>query len=238
MLLGTRNRKLRQKIANYVRRKLLGDSNIAAGSMRPPMEVVPLDSINAARLMFLERLCLVTKDIPGDIVECGVGGGYSFLFLAHTIHIHHLPKYLWGFDSFEGFPEPTDEDTSYRNVRKGEHTHHRQQVETMIRNHLNDELFFRSKLSLIKGLFENTLHIHEGHISLLHLDVDLYLSYKVCLETLYPKVSPGGIVIFDEYHREGAVFPGAAKAIDEYFADKDVTFTKDHLYGKYFVVKK
>ena len=160
------------------------------------------------------------------------------LMLAHIVHIHQIPKFLWGFDSFEGFPEPTSEDASFRNAQKGQHAHDKQHVLNVLRTHLNDELFFRSKISLIKGYFENTLQIHQRPVSLLNLDVDLYQSYKICLETFYHRMSAGAIITFDEYHREGDVFPGAPKAIDEFFSGRRVTFVKDHLYGKFFVVKR
>ena len=53
-------------------------------------------------------------------------------------------------------------------------------------------------------------------ISLLHIDVDLYDATKVSLENLFPCVVKGGIVILDDY----GAFPGANKAIEEYFKDK------------------
>ena len=60
---------------------------------------------------------------------------------------------------------------------------------------------------------------------------------NVCLETLYPQVSFGGILTFDEYHREGDLFPGALRAIDGFFVDKNARFVKDNLYGKFYVIK-
>jgi hypothetical protein len=203
----------------------------------PNPDVIPLDSLNVARLLFLERLCLMTRDVPGDIAECGVGRGRSMLMLAHIVHIHQIRKFLWGFDSFQGFPEPSSEDASFRNVKEGEAAYDKQHVEKVLRNHLNDELFFRSKISLIKGYFEDTLRLHQGPVSLLNLDVDLYRSYKICLESFYPRMPAGAIITFDEYHREGDRWPGAPKAIDEFLHDKRVTFNKDPLYGKFFVVK-
>jgi predicted O-methyltransferase YrrM len=200
-------------------------------------QVLALDSVNAGRFLFFDDLIMKTRDVPGDIVECGVGEGVSMLLMAHIVHARQLDKQLWGFDSFEGFPEPTPEDESHRAAQKGEWSLPKQQALELLRSHLDDELFFRSHISLIKGFFEDSLGVHKGPIALLHLDCDLYQSYKVCLETLYPKVSPGGIVAFDEYHREGDVWPGAPKAIDEFFADKQVELVKDQLYGKFYVVK-
>jgi hypothetical protein len=55
-------------------------------------------------------------------------------------------------------------------------------------------------------------------ISLLHVDVDLYEATKAALDAFYPAVVRGGIIILDDY----GAFPGANKAIDEYFSGTDI----------------
>jgi asparagine synthase (glutamine-hydrolysing) len=52
----------------------------------------------------------------------------------------------------------------------------------------------------------------------LHVDGDWYESVKVCLESLYDKVSPGGVIQFDDY----AHWAGARKAVDEFLARRGV----------------
>jgi len=200
---------------------------------------VPMSYINVARLFYYYKLFQLTKDVPGDIVECGVGYGRSFLSLANILRVENSEKNIWGFDSFEGFPAPSKEDISNRNPKKGEYAVDLNAINKMLKYHIDDELFFRSKVTLVKGYFENTLeNFKAASISLLNLDVDIYLSYKVCLNTLYPKLSIGGIVTFDEYIRESDVFPGAMKAINEFFEVKNVEFVKDSYYGKFYVIKK
>ena len=58
--------------------------------------------------------------IDGDIIECGVGRGVSLFTMGNISNLIGLDRKLYGFDSFEGFPEPTQEDRSYRNPQKGE----------------------------------------------------------------------------------------------------------------------
>ena len=50
------------------------------------------------------------------------------------------------------------------------------------------------------------------------LDCDIYESYKECLEFFYPRLVPGGVVLFDEYN--DPPWPGCNKAVDEFLADK------------------
>ena len=107
----------------------------------------------------------------------------------------------------------------------------------MLRDGRLDEEVIRERIHLIKGWFDKTLPNYEGRIALLHLDCDLYESYKLSLEILYDKVQPGGIIMFDEY---GDVrWPGAIKAIDEFFHDKpEIVQRHPKCTWKYHVVKK
>lgn len=201
------------------------------------VDFFPLNYINAARLLYLNKLLEMTKDVPGDVVECGVGHGRSFLTLADIIRVTNSPKNIWGFDSFEGFPAPTAEDASNRNIKEKQYAVDEKTMWKRLYTYLNDDVFIRQRVTLIKGYFNETLDKYNGKISLLNLDVDLYQSYKVCLDKLYPKVALGGIITFDEYLRESIFLPGAMKAIDEFFADKKDRFIKDTIFGKYYIIK-
>ena len=79
-----------------------------------------------------------------------------------------------------------------------------------------DDEFLDDNVALVKGWFSDTLPNYDGaNIALLHIDADLYDSYKSVLDNLWAKVAVGGIVVFDEYHSDG--WPGARKAVDEFF---------------------
>lgn len=102
-----------------------------------------------------------------------------------------------------------------------------------------DEHIINNQITLVKGPFSQTLTQYSGGpIALLHIDADLYDSYKVSLENLWPKIAVGGIAAFDEYE-EPDVWPGTRKAVDEYFSQKaeDVKICKDPISGKYYAVK-
>ena len=68
------------------------------------------------------------------------------------------------------------------------------------------------------GWFEETVArdaAEIGPIAMLRLDADLYESTKICLESLYSCVVPGGIVIADDYN----YFEGCKKAVDEFLSE-------------------
>lgn len=55
-------------------------------------------------------------------------------------------------------------------------------------------------------------------IALLHLDIDRYESARVCLDHLYDKVTPGGIIQVDDYGH----WAGARNALHEFFDHRGI----------------
>lgn len=193
----------------------------------------------AARFHFFSRMIDRVKALDGDIVECGVGWGRSLIHLLALMQLEGKVRNLWAFDSFEGFPEPTSEDASFRNPRKGEWKSDIEKIEQMLMDAGFAKDFLRQRLVFVKGFFNETLPSYRGGpIVFLHADADLYASYKDILVNLYERVVPGGIIVVDEYLNtwEHAKFPGARKAIDEFFRDKE-QIIRDEIYGKFYVIK-
>lgn len=179
------------------------------------------------RFLYFQFLC---SQIPtGDIVECGIGKTRTFQMLIYL----NQGKNIIGFDSFSGFPDVSVFDNSFRNPEKGQWNimTNKKAIDTIKCMQID-----LSKVKIIEGYFEDTLKQYEGEIAFLHLDCDLYNSYKVCLEKLFSKVKKGGIVAFDEYNEPK--FPGATKAIDE-FLNKKYNIQKYNCGNKikHFIVK-
>lgn len=170
----------------------------------------------------LERITKSIDPFDGAVAECGVYKGSTLLGIAHILRLRGIQVPMYGLDSFEGFPEPAAED-----LRADGSLHERakqgifsdtsfERVQRRI-----TRLGFAENVKLIKGFFENTLpQLGEKKFSLVHLDCDLYQSYRTCLEFFYDKVLPGGYIVFDEYDFSAPVYPGAQKAIDEFLSDK------------------
>jgi len=202
-------------------------------------KLVELSYFQTSRLFYFDRMIKRILNVEGDIVECGVGHGRSLLMLALLIKSNGIQKKIWGFDSFEGFPEPTEEDKSIRNSKKGEwgDTSIQKVLELLYDSGL-DFNFVGSNIVLVKGFVKDTLRTFSGKISLLHIDLDLYDGYKSTLEQLYPRMSKHGIIIFDEYMTttEYKKFPGAQKAISEFFGEDKHKIKYDSITGKYYYV--
>src|SRR6266508_6313262 len=57
---------------------------------------------------------VVTNNIPGVIVECGVWRGGSMMTVARTLlQLGDTSRDLYLYDTFEGMPKPTEKDVSY-----------------------------------------------------------------------------------------------------------------------------
>lgn len=210
------------------------------------MKVIPADFLAVSKngmshLLYFERLLSSLKDVPGDIVECGVSSGTSFAILCILVRHNGIKRHIWGFDTFAGLPAPGDDDLSSPAsiAEKGLYRASPEMVKSTLRVSGVDEDMIKGQITLVKGLFSQTLSKHSGSsIALLHIDADLYESYNTALTELWPKVAPGGIVAFDEYEKQDT-WPGAREAIDNYFSDKaaNVKICSDPGINKYYAVK-
>ncbi len=201
-----------------------------------PLGTIPMDTRRIQALIGLTEAYKLVADIPGTIVECGVGKGRTFLFFTHLASRESRGRTVWGFDSFGGFPEPAPEDDSARKPRKGEWSG--TSPDDILRIlHIAGVSpdFIRTNVKLVPGFFDKSLAGYDrSPIALLHIDADLYQSYRDVFRVLEPLVVPGGVILFDEYNEDR--WPGASKAVDEYLAQTGKTLRTTSS-GKYYVIK-
>ncbi len=218
-------------------KKLLKSLIALLGYRIDPKWTIPLSTRQLGNITYLFEMYERVADIPGAIVECGVGRCRTFLYLTHFAEREGKGRRVFGFDSFAGFPEPTKEDTSPRNAKRGEWNYLTPgDVPVILRTAGVPAVFVRENVTLVQGFVEDTLLSYAGGpIALLHLDLDLYSAYKTSLERLVPFVSEGGLVLFDEY--EEKEWPGARKAIDEFLVGKPWKLERHPASGKYFFRK-
>ena len=207
---------------------------------RPGVEVEPwryeLDTTAARRLLHFRDLLLQLEDVEGQIVECGVGPGRSLLVFAVLTQCVARARRIVGFDTFEGLPNPTAEDGHGNAHKSGWLSHSEANVRELLQFNGVATDFIEENVSFVRGPLAESLPAYDGGaIALLHLDVDLYESYKTALDWLWPFVSPGGIVTFDEYRSES--FPGATRAIDEFLDRWQLTVVKSRFLDRWYVVK-
>lgn len=178
------------------------------------------DNSRIAKFIAQYELFRMSLNIPGEIIECGVFKGVSLVRFAHFRQIAGIgDKKIVGFDTFGEFPdsdyEPDNELRDKFIESAGNSSIGKDQLYTILQGK-----GFTDNILLVDGDIAETLPAYIRNnpgmsVSFLNLDVDLYMPSKIILENLYPLISPGGILLLDDYGK----FPGETKAADEYFGN-------------------
>jgi hypothetical protein len=178
------------------------------------------------------ELFKLALDMPGDIVELGVFRGAGLMTWANLLEAYCIgdrTKVVYGFDNWKGFsalaPEDGRADEASGKTEGGFNPErYLEELKSAISIFDADRFIpAKPRVKLIAGQIEEEvprfLQLHPGaRFSLVHFDCDLYRPTRTALESLWPRVVRGGVVIFDEYAI--ADWPGESKAVDEFFADK------------------
>jgi O-methyltransferase len=172
--------------------------------------------IGLARLDMLQQAMqtILQQDIPGDLVEAGAWRGGGSIFMRAVLKAYgDASRTVWVADSFEGLPKP---DGRYPQD-KGDH-HWRYNgvlgvsLEEVKRNFVRYGLL-DERVRFLPGWFKDTLPAAPiQRLALLRLDGDMYSSTMDALEALYPKLSPGGYAVIDDY---GAL-PACRNAVEDF----------------------
>ena len=179
-----------------------------------------------ARTLLLNQV----KDIPGDIVECGVFKGtgvVSFLkikkFLCPNSH-----KKVVGFDFFdtksllEGLTEQDKE--AMGTLFDGRNFSHEDGFVSYLKETINSYGFLDHEFDLIKGDISKTMKDYISDkpgfkISLLYIDLDVEKPTYDALAASWDRMSKGGVVVFDEYAYHCW---SESIGVDRFFKDKGV----------------
>ena len=186
------------------------------------------DITRISKILSHYEIYKMIKEVPGEIIECGVFKGVSYLRFAMFREIFGNPfsKKIIGFDTFSKFPETTfQDDNKARNKfisSAGSDSISKEQLLKIL-----DNKGLNKHVDLIEGDITETVPSYvkanpELKISLLNLDTDIYEPAVTILEHLYPKITKGGILMLDDY----GTHPGETKAVDEYFKNKTVEIKK------------
>jgi O-methyltransferase len=163
--------------------------------------------------------------VPGDFVECGTWRGGSSMLAALALNrLGDTERRLYLYDTFAGMPEPgeLDVDVTGESARPRWRSEQREDVNEWcyssldeVRRNLLSTGFPAERLNLVEGRVEETIPATApDRIAVLRLDTDWYESTLHELEHLYPRLSPGGVLIVDDYGH----WAGARAAVDRYFA--------------------
>ena len=176
--------------------------------------------------------------VEGIFIEAGCALGGSTIMIGQT-KAQSRPLYV--YDTFGQIPPPTEHDGSdihsrYKKIKSGNskgikndpyYGYEKNLLEKVRHNLKRFDLTQKDQISLIKGLFKDTLKI-KNPVAFAHIDCDWYDSVMNCLEQIEPRISRGGILIIDDYYD----WSGCRSAVDTYFKRENnaaaYTFTTKH----------
>jgi O-methyltransferase len=173
-------------------------------SSAPTTTSLPRTLVSADRCHVLYQL-LLQLAVEGDVWECGVTGRYCGNDKISTTRsrggsfISSTPSRACETDDAEDLHAKGDfSDTS---------------AEAMAQ-------YLGHPLCVIrKGFIPDTFAgLESSRIALAHIDVDIHRSVQDSLEFIWPRLSPGGFVVCDDYGFPSC--PGARSAVDKFFAGK------------------
>lgn len=158
---------------------------------------------------------IVQESVPGDLIEAGVWRGGACIFMkANLVALGDDNRTVWVADSFEGLPKP---DPARYPADTGDMLHRRGGLGVgadQVRHNFDRYGLLDDRVKFLVGWFKDTLpKAPVESLALMRLDGDLYQSTWESLDALYPKLSPGGFCIIDDF---GSHESQAGKAVHEY----------------------
>jgi len=173
---------------------------------------------------------VVSHDIPGDLVECGVLKGGNPMLMAYTLNqAHDHKRKIYLYDTFgEEISEPKEKDADVlgrpptgflRDLKKRSLKDIWSVPLAQVRENLALTGYPSENIVFVKGMVEKTLpNVIPDKIAILRLDTDWYESTYHELVHLFPRLSKHGIIIIDDY----GFFQGAKEATEKYFKENHV----------------
>ncbi|MBL8770413.1 MAG: class I SAM-dependent methyltransferase [Phenylobacterium sp.] len=134
------------------------------------------------------------RKVPGDLVELGVFKGHTTLFCAEYLDFAAWPKRWRLYDTFEGIPED-QLDAGWSDVNR------RLYGDTFTFEEVRQRFAHIPNIEVIKGRVPEILHERSpgDAISFLHIDMNNATAEIAALDVLFDRVSPGGVILFDDF---------------------------------------
>jgi O-methyltransferase len=146
-------------------------------------------------------------EIPGAVVEVGVWRGGSGALMAARMARLGLPETVYLCDTWEGVVKTGPDDIYYHD---GKHDDSSQAIVEALVGRMG-----LTNVELLKGIFPDDTgdRVTADALRLVHVDVDVYQSAKDVFDWAWPRLSSGGVAVFDDYGFPAC--PGVTRFVDE-----------------------
>ena len=190
-----------------------------------------MTSVERMYSLYLSVEYVLSNNIGGSFVECGVWRGGSAMLIAKMLENRNSNRKIYLYDTFDGMSDPTDKDVTRDGVDastslKANISNKENSVWCLanlvdVQRNLRLTQYEESNLVYVKGKVEDTIPrvIPNERIALLRLDTDWYESTKHELTFLFPNFTQNGVLIIDDY----GFWKGCRKAVQEYFKEQKIS---------------
>ena len=153
------------------------------------------------------------KKVDGAIVEVGVWRGGTGAMMARRAEQLGIKDTIYLCDTWEGVVKTGEHDPYYHDGKHDDTS--REIVQKLV-----DEQGL-TNVKLLKGVFpdETADQVSDKKLRLVHIDVDIYQSGADVLDWAWPKLSSGGVVVFDDFGCPGT--PGITDLVNERRGEPD-----------------
>jgi O-methyltransferase len=185
--------------------------------------------VDVWRLFELWSLLGELVEIPGCVLEVGVWRGGSGAMMAARATALGISDQVFLCDTWKGVVKTGAIDTYYHDGKHDDTS--RETVDALVRR------MRLSNVSLMQGVFpdDTGAAIAEREFRLCHIDVDVYQSASDVFDWAWGRLSPGGVVVFDDYGFPAC--PGVTRFVDEQRGRSD-RLVLHNLNGHGIVVKR
>jgi O-methyltransferase len=163
---------------------------------------------------------VLRRGVPGDLIETGAWRGGVTIFMRAILEAYgDAERQVWVADSFQGLPKPDPE--RWPAEAGDEHWTVDQLAVPLEEVQANFARYglLDERVRFLPGWFKDSLPTAPiERLAVLRLDGDMYGSTMEALEALYPRLSPGGYVIVDDY---GAIAQ-CKEAVTDFRAANDI----------------
>jgi hypothetical protein len=183
-----------------------------------------LETIEFTYLYSMFELFKTVENIPGHIVELGVGAGRNAIVLGHLLKLnsqHGNSKYF-GFDTFESYTE-RDLNNHKELSRERWSNNSKSFVDDRIKKFNLQDTCFTVEGDILESLPEflkspnSRFSSTSFYCRLIYVDTSAYDPAKLSIEVLFEHLVPGGILAIDQ-KKQG----GEWKAIVEFASENNL----------------
>ncbi|MFN7221850.1 MAG: class I SAM-dependent methyltransferase [Burkholderiales bacterium] len=171
-------------------------------------------AMTLARYLSLYECYQKTLGVAGNIAEIGMYKGAGSLFLAKLTQLYEplALTQVHGFDWFQGAQNLSESDQKH--LITGSYAEPQERVNSLVESQDLSHLVKIHCLDMASTQIEDFFHTHRHlQFKLVIFDIGIYEVVSKSLPLFWNRLTPGGIMIFDQYNFD--IAPGETEAVRE-----------------------